>query len=413
VTPTVGVSVRDCTPPAGLAMSGFAARTEPAVGTHDPLTVRALAVDDTVLIIVDACGLHEEFCARVRAALPATVVVAATHTHGGPVTMPGRLGGPLDADYAETLHAACVAAASDALASREPASLETGVGPDPGVARNRRRANGPVHAPLQVFRFRRGDGSCLVSVVGYPCHPVVLGADNRYWTADYPGVVRAAMEEAEPGSVCLFLPGCCGDLNTGHSAQASTSLAASEQRTFAAAERVGRRIAGAALDVPAHASAGPATAGAAAEVPLPLRDQDPADTADLVAEWEGELARADAGRRALLRNWLAWAHDVAPRPVTSWTARVTVLRWAGLRLVALPGEPFSTTARDIASRLSGDIVVIGCADGCPGYLPPAEEFAYGGYEVDEAHRYYGMPAPFASGSAESLAEAAIALAGTI
>jgi neutral ceramidase len=31
--------------------------------------------------------------------------------------------------------------------------------------------------------------------------------------------------------------------------------------------------------------------------------------------------------------------------------------------------------------------------------------------VDEAHRYYGLPATFAPGGAEALAEAAIALTG--
>ncbi|GAA4512392.1 hypothetical protein GCM10023191_078040 [Actinoallomurus oryzae] len=407
----VGVAVRDCTPPTGLAMSGFAARTGPAVGAHDPLTVRALAVDDSVLITVDACGLHEDFCDRVRAELAdcASVVVAATHTHGGPATMPGRLGGPVDAAYAARLHATCVAAAHAARAAREPASIEVGAGPDPGIARNRRRADGPVHAPLGVVRFRRADGTCAASVVGYGCHPVVLGADNRHWTADYPGVVRTAVEEAEPNSVCLFLTGCCGELNTGHSPYASMSAGASAERTFAAAERIGRRIAGAALAVPTR-DAGSGTGGASERVRLPLRSADPAETAALVTEWERELPRAGADRRELLRAWLTWARDVAPRTRTSWTGRVTALRWGSLRLVALPGEPFSVTARDIAGRLRGDVIVIGYSDGCPGYLPPATEYDHGGYEVEDAHRYYGMPAPFAPGAAESLAEAAVALA---
>jgi hypothetical protein len=80
-----------------------------------------------------------------------------------------------------------------------------------------------------------------------------------------------------------------------------------------------------------------------------------------------------------------------------------------VRLVALPGEPFSVMARDVTAQLDRDTVVIGYADGCPGYIPPAEEFAYGGYEVAEAHRYYGMPAPFALGAAELLAELAVKL----
>ena len=44
------------------------------------------------------------------------------------------------------------------------------------------------------------------------------------------------------------------------------------------------------------------------------------------------------------------------------------------------------------------------------YIPPASEFRFGGYEVDEAHRYYGLPMSFAPGSAEALAGCAIALA---
>jgi neutral ceramidase len=407
----VGVAVLDRTPPPGLAMSGFGARVQPAVGAHDPLTVRALAVDDAVLLTVDACGLHEDFCAGVRAALGGPVVVTATHTHGGPATVPGRLGGPVDAGYLESLAQACVAAGRQARAAREPASVSAGIGPDPGVARNRRRPDGPVHAPLGVIRLHRADGGCLATVVSYPCHPVVLGADNREWTADYPGAVRRLMEAAEPGSVCLFLTGCCGELNTGHRADASHSLGAAAARTFEAAERIGQRIAGAVGEIDTRRWDDPDIGFADAEVALPLSVEDPADTAALVADWERELPAAEPGRQALLRCWLGWAREVAPYPLAAWTARVSVLRIGGVRIVALPGEPFAATARDIAERVPDPCLVLGYADGCPGYLPPAEEYRHGGYEVLEAHRYYGMPGPFAPGAAETLADLAVALAG--
>jgi neutral ceramidase len=410
----VGVATLDCTPPAGLAMSGFAARTERAAGAHDAITVRALAVDETVLVTVDACGLHEDFCARVRAKVPGTVVLTATHTHGGPATVPGRLGGPVDPGYLDALHVACVAAARHARAVRESANLEVGVAADPGVARNRRRADGPVFAPLTVARFRRPDGRIAASVVSYPCHPVVLGPDNLLWTADYPGVVRGVVEAADPGSVCLFLTGCCGELNTGHSAHASMTLEGAGDRSFAAAERIGRLIGLAALAAPTRQlSDPPGAAAASGEIALPLQPADPAATATLSEGWASEMATADLGRRALLCSWEDWAREVAPRTATSWTARVTVLRWGGLRIVALPGEPFSVTARRTAELVPGECLVIGYADGSPGYLPPAEEFPYGGYEIDEAHRYYGMPAPFAPGAAESLTQLAADLAGQL
>jgi hypothetical protein len=51
--------------------------------------------------------------------------------------------------------------------------------------------------------------------------------------------------------------------------------------------------------------------------------------------------------------------------------------------------------------------VISLADGVPGYIPAADAYPTGGYEVAEAHRYYGLPGAFARGSAEALAEAVI------
>lgn len=54
-------------------------------------------------------------------------------------------------------------------------------------------------------------------------------------------------------------------------------------------------------------------------------------------------------------------------------------------------------------------MVAGYCDGCPGYLPPRQEYPFGGYEVQDAHRYYGAPGPFVPGAAEALLEAALAL----
>jgi hypothetical protein len=146
------------------------------------------------------------------------------------------------------------------------------------------------------------------------------------------------------------------------------TLSGSADRTFAAAERTGRRIAVAALAVVTEEASGrPGSTAASGELALPLRTKG------------------------------------AP---ASWTARVTVLRWGGLRIVALPGEPFSVTAQRTAVLIPGECLVVGYADGSPGYLPPEEEYPYGGYEVAEAHRYYGMPGPFAPGAAEALTKLA-------
>ena len=60
-------------------------------------------------------------------------------------------------------------------------------------------------------------------------------------------------------------------------------------------------------------------------------------------------------------------------------------------------------------QLEKPAFVIGFADDNPGYIPPGSEFRHGGYEIDEAHRDYGLAETFAPGSAEALARCAIAL----
>ena len=67
-----GVAVVDITPDRPLPMSGFAARTEPSRGAHDPLTARALVVEDTALVVVDVIGRRGPHCARPRARRAAT-----------------------------------------------------------------------------------------------------------------------------------------------------------------------------------------------------------------------------------------------------------------------------------------------------------------------------------------------------
>ena len=67
MTLLAGAAIVDITPPPGLMMCGYAARTEPATGTHDPLTARALVIGDTAIVVADVLGVHEDSCARIRA----------------------------------------------------------------------------------------------------------------------------------------------------------------------------------------------------------------------------------------------------------------------------------------------------------------------------------------------------------
>ena len=244
-----GAAVVDITPPPGLMMCGYAARTEPALGVHDALTARALVVGDTALVVADVLGLHEESCARIRqrTGFGERLVVVATHTHGGPMSMPGRGGGDADPGFLRQLEDGCVAAVRRAAERRQPARLRAGNGADPGIAFNRRSDGGPIDPTVPVLRVETLDGTPLAVAFAHGCHPVVLGAGNRLYTADFPHFARAAIEAEFPDAVALFLPGCSGDVSTGHSPESSISTDTPPDRSFAEAERLGRALAASVL----------------------------------------------------------------------------------------------------------------------------------------------------------------------
>ena len=399
----------------GTPLSGYAAREGGATDTHDPCTARALAVEDTCWVAVDVCGLDGATCAAVaeRVGLPdGHVVVTATHTHSGPACTPGRLGGD-DALTRGRVIDAAVRAATQALAARRPVRLRWSSVRGAGVAVDRRAPSRRVDPPIDLVRLVAEDGDVVGWLVTYPCHPVVLAADNRSVSGDYVWALRAELEAQAQGSVAVFLPGTCGNVNNGHAAEASYTSAPLAGRTFAEAERIGRHLARTALAAP---SAEVDVAGAVevrqATVELALAPLDTEPPATLAEHWTAELAGAEPGRAALLRAWLQWARQRSDGETLAYRAVITALRWGGIWVVGVPGEPFLSFADGLRHRVDRPVLVTGYTGDCPGYLPDAEAYRHGGYEVLDAHRYYGMPAPFARGSAERLLEVAVGLVST-
>ncbi len=407
-----GAASVDITPPPGLMMCGYAARSEPATGTHDPLTARALVIDDTAIVVADVLGLHEDSCARIRARSGLAddrVVAIATHTHGGPMPMAGRGGGSADPAFLRQLEDGCVEAIRQAAARRRPARLSAGNGDNPGIAFNRRTEGGAIDPNVPVLRVETLDGTVLAVAFAHGCHPVVLGAGNRLYTSDFPHYARSAVEAAHPGAIALFLPGCSGDVSTGHSPESSISTDTPPDRTYAEAERLGLKLAQSVLAAPLAPLSGGITARAT-PVELALARTETGDFDDLAREWDGLAANAASPAWATLyRHWASWARTTAREPLTPWQGRVAAFGWSGLPLLFLPGEVFAGTALAIRAQLPGSPTpfVISLANGNPGYIPARADYPAGGYEVTEAHRYYGLPAAFAPGSAERLTEAVV------
>ena len=414
---SAGAAVVDITPPAGLMMCGYAARTEPALGQHDPLTARALVVNDTAIVVADVLGFHEETCARIRRRSGFSddrLVVIATHTHGGPMPMAGRGGGDADPAFLQRLEDGCVEAVRRADEQRQPARLLAGNGANPGIAFNRRTDGGPIDPTVPVLRVEALDGKPLAIVFAHGCHPVVLGAGNRLYTADFPHFAREAIEAAFPSALAIFLPGCSGDVSTGHSPESSISTDTPPDRTFAEAERLGGLLARSVLAAALSPLGGEVRVQSKA-VDLALARTEVGDLDALSDQWRQLAEKSVPAWATLYRHWANWAVTTAREPLTPWQGRVTAFNWGGLPLLFLPGEVFAATALAVRAETASTPTpfVISLADGVPGYIPSRDAYPAGGYEVAEAHRYYGLPAAFAPGSAETLASAVVECGRTV
>ena len=111
----IGVAGEDITPPVGIYLAGFAARTDPSTAVYHPLKANAIAIDDgsDPLLIVSAeiLGFYEHtehVRSRISAATgiaPSNVILSGSHTHCGPCIrdMDRHRHGDLDENYIEEL----------------------------------------------------------------------------------------------------------------------------------------------------------------------------------------------------------------------------------------------------------------------------------------------------------------------
>lgn len=422
----VGTAVVDITPRVGGHLAGFAVRQAPSERVNDPLSARAVAVTDgdniSVIVALDLIALTldqhrawRERAARSTGIAASNIVVTATHTHGGPTVTPGALGDEPDDTYLQLLEQRIAEAVAEACSRLEPATISYGAGRCTDVASNRRQPGGPIDPMIPVITVCDIWGATKAVIFSFACHPVVLGADNLAITADWPGAARRRIERVLPGATAVYLQGCCGQLNTGHSPDASMTTAPQQRRTFAEAERIGERIAAEVLSVGGEQSTGPLKVAVAERaVPIEFRDPGPELGRDVDA-WNAEIAAADPSRAAILAMWLQWA---AARPglVRNFPeATVAAHRWGDAFLSFLPGEPFVEMALDIrhATRLDR-LLTAGYAGGVPGYVPyPPEAYLAGGYEVEAAHRFYGQPGVVVPAVGSRIFEAAVATVNAV
>ena len=404
------------TPPAGIDLTGYANRPSAAVGKHDDLAVRAIVVEAAgrrlALVSVDILGFQIADADQLRrlvereTGIPAgAVLLNCSHTHAGPATMKLRGLGQRDAIYDALLARWTVSAVRAARDRLEPAALRWGEG-EARIGRNRREqrpdgrvvigANeeGSYDARVPVLRLDRADGSPLALWLSHATHPVTFGGENVRFSADFPGAAVESVRRLKPGGsadfVALFAQGCCGDVNprrrggmeevraSGHILGAAAAIAAEESESVEALPLA------AAMETLALPTLPPAVDEARA-----MKDRQAARLEALRAEG------ADAYRLRHPEAMIAWAEaalTAAERAPEERTVPfpVQALRLGPVAVVAMAGEVFVRIGQEIARRSPfPHTVALGYSNGLLGYVPTADVYALGGYEVNDAYRYFG------------------------
>lgn len=223
-----GVASAVITPEGPLPMAGYAARTEPALGTEQDLFAKALAIEDAegnraVVVTLDLIGVLADLRGQVSSQVqreygvsPDALIINASHTHCGPAYGREEARG-----YFESLAAKLVELVGQSLDELQPASLFYSFSRC-SFATNRRTLTdrgyrihpnpyGPCDHTVPVLSVRDGEGNLRAILFGYACHNTTMGF--RKWLGDYAGYAQQYLEEDHPGVTALFVAGCGADQN--------------------------------------------------------------------------------------------------------------------------------------------------------------------------------------------------------
>lgn len=414
------------TPPFDCELSGFVAREGRCRGVHDPLYARALVLADgkekIALVSADLIGVDTKLLAKVREKVaeltdldPSAVILSATHTHSGPVTLQDAYLGETDLTYLSGLINNIAGAIYQANQNLEPVSLFVGEGDCRSVGKNRRQKNGPTDSQVLVLRFQGANGPKAI-LVNYACHPVVLGPDNLLVTADYPFYMVNALEQVYPGTQVMFMNGATGDVNVGHNTADSIKGKGNDRRTFREAARLGRILAGVALTASENAVLQNSfnIRYTTQEISLPFEQvgtvdfylQEAATWKQLAVELKQKGASFGEYHQAEL--WEKWALKMAKlrqanKIESEFKAEVAAFSLGEIEFATLPGEFFHEFALMIKKeRAPRRVLILGYTNHNIGYVAPKSVYDEGGYEVNDSYRYYGLPSRLTRGTGEEV-----------
>jgi hypothetical protein len=255
---TAGSAVRDLSPNDSQFLYGYPHVPRYSTGIHDPLLSSALYISSgkgqALIIANDIICLSKSNCQRVRNRIEAAtgvpeshIMITATHTHSGPVTVTivsnasDDVVPAADPAYMALLEDRITECGIEAFRAARPAEMGLAVAWSPISCTNRHDPDGPNDREIPVLAVRGlEDGKFIACMVVYALHPTVLHEDSLLVSADFPGMLRQYLQDALLGPACpvLYHLGPAGNQSPRYAIQS---------KDFASARRLGHAL-GAAIE---------------------------------------------------------------------------------------------------------------------------------------------------------------------
>jgi len=229
----IGVSKKCMSTDLPIHLGGFGNPNRKFEGIHDDIHIKALALSGSKTIIIvtaDVLGYDKSMLEDVKAKISArtgipadAMMFNASHTHSAPQVSPNinPLIGAYEEEYGEYFYDSLVKVAVNAYEDLEDGILTFSTEKlVEGIGINRRTIDGGVYkfAPNET-EVRNDEVTVLKAkcknrtkaiIFQYACHPSTIGFN--YISADYPGIAASEVEKNHPGTVAMFIQGCCGNI---------------------------------------------------------------------------------------------------------------------------------------------------------------------------------------------------------
>ena len=396
-----GVAREIITPKLGGLFMGYSS-PNPSTAVHDDLTVTALAIEcgqtRAVLLSVTICLVGNDLCAKMRdlcgeaAGIPAAnVIIAATHTHSGPITSDTGDASYCDRDDAycnEILIPKCLAAVKASVKEMKPvtvgiATTESRV----GINRRQLLPNnsvglgqnpwGAYDSTMTVVSFKGEDGNPFANIVHCTAHCTAIGVNTEV-SRDWAGVLVDRLEK-ESGAPTLFFNGLFGDVgprltNGGTTGNMEHAMAIGEVAAIDAV-RAFQSINGHQEETLSVVTG---------EVRLPHAPIMP------LGEAKNELAKLEAAppgrwseRNVNLLKKIIELHAKGETGESNFTYDQTLVKIGSLVLIPVPFEASTEMSLRLrAYSKYGHTLALGCTNGYNTYLPSQDQICRAGYEVE-------------------------------